>query len=266
MERLGRVSRRSGITRYHQLYTYLRRALVDGAISPGSALPSESELMRQYHVSRNTVRRALATLEEERLIIRRRGSGTYARSIRGKGATSADEIAVLTGDPKKIEADTTVRFVRFDFVDTPDHVLRSHPQFGPRSLLIYRTRSHAGECFAVQTSYVREKAAKGLTRTLLGNGIVSLALARLGHPPIDGKQTISAVPADAIISRHLAVPDGSPVLRVEGLTCGSNSVPIEYYVHVFRPDRYQVQMPIRFERSASGESFDVTARQSILPG
>ncbi|MDB6107490.1 MAG: GntR family transcriptional regulator [Gammaproteobacteria bacterium] len=86
MERLGRVSRKSGVTRHHQLYTYLRRALTDGTISPGSALPSEAQLMRQYQVSRNTVRRALGKLEEERHV----RSKHWPVRIAGRAVCGAD--------------------------------------------------------------------------------------------------------------------------------------------------------------------------------
>ena len=68
-----------GVTRYLQVYTVLSQALADGDIGAGEALPSEPSLVRQYGVSRTTVRRALARLAAERCIVRRRGSGTFAR-------------------------------------------------------------------------------------------------------------------------------------------------------------------------------------------
>ena len=71
-----------GVARYYLLYEYLSGALNDGTIPAGGALPSEPELVTRYKLSRTTVRRALARLEEEGRIIRRRGSGTFARQNR----------------------------------------------------------------------------------------------------------------------------------------------------------------------------------------
>ena len=71
---LSRTNTRTGIARYQQVYTVLSQALAEGSIAAGQALPSEPTLVRQYGVSRTTVRRALARLAAEGSIVRRRGS------------------------------------------------------------------------------------------------------------------------------------------------------------------------------------------------
>ena len=59
-------------------------------------LPSEQELCRRYHVSRQTVRQALNLLTQEGLIEKRHGSGSY---ITGHSANlSDDQIAILISD------------------------------------------------------------------------------------------------------------------------------------------------------------------------
>ena len=61
----------------------LRQAIQDGKFPPGSQLPSEMELISMLGVSRSTLREAMRTLEEQHLIVRKRGLGTYVseRSI-----------------------------------------------------------------------------------------------------------------------------------------------------------------------------------------
>lgn len=46
-----------------------------------SKLPTEAELCRQHHVSRQTVRSALALLQAQGIIISRQGSGSYATGL-----------------------------------------------------------------------------------------------------------------------------------------------------------------------------------------
>ena len=53
---------------YKTISAALRQRIVQGEFAPGALLPSEAELSSEYGVSRNTLRRALTELEEERLI------------------------------------------------------------------------------------------------------------------------------------------------------------------------------------------------------
>ena len=55
----------------------LRQAILDGTYAFGARLPAERELARHFATSRSTVREALRQLEEQRLLTRRIGSGTF---------------------------------------------------------------------------------------------------------------------------------------------------------------------------------------------
>src|SRR3954452_24500925 len=55
----------------------LRRRVAAGDLSPGERLPSEPELARSLGVSRSSLRAAIALLEEDGLVRRLHGSGTY---------------------------------------------------------------------------------------------------------------------------------------------------------------------------------------------
>lgn len=87
----------AGVARYLRVYTVLSQALAEGSIAAGAALPSEPTLVREYAVSRTTVRRALARLAAEGSIVRRRGSGTFARG-RTDRIGSARRLAPLLDD------------------------------------------------------------------------------------------------------------------------------------------------------------------------
>jgi len=62
---------------YIQIYMDLKERIESGEWSYGALLPSEYELCDVYAVSRGTVRQVLAKLEEEGLIRRERGKGTF---------------------------------------------------------------------------------------------------------------------------------------------------------------------------------------------
>ena len=55
--------------KYQELTEQLRLQIVSGEIAPGQKLPSENTLSTQYQVSRQTVRKALAILQNEGYIL-----------------------------------------------------------------------------------------------------------------------------------------------------------------------------------------------------
>ena len=61
--------------------SFLRSKIVRGEFAEGDSLPPEAELMRQFEVSRPTLREAFRILETESLIVIRRGCGTVADQL-----------------------------------------------------------------------------------------------------------------------------------------------------------------------------------------
>lgn len=63
--------------KYEIVQNYLKSKIESGLIVPGEKLPSESELINQFHVSRNAVRQAINELTKEHLVESHRGIGTF---------------------------------------------------------------------------------------------------------------------------------------------------------------------------------------------
>ena len=64
---------------YFQFYLKIKNDILLGEIEPGTRMPNIEGLHEQYGVSHATVRRALALLEKEGLIIKKRGLGIIVR-------------------------------------------------------------------------------------------------------------------------------------------------------------------------------------------
>lgn len=82
----------------------LARNIRDGLIKPGDKLPSESEIMARFDVSRTVVREALSHLQASKLVETRHGIGTFALALPDSSnfkiaeedfSTVADVISVL---------------------------------------------------------------------------------------------------------------------------------------------------------------------------
>lgn len=65
---------------YKEIINLLKNRISSPMSNIGDLLPPEKELADLYNVSRNTLRKALKVLEDEGLIERRHGSGTYLRN------------------------------------------------------------------------------------------------------------------------------------------------------------------------------------------
>jgi LacI family transcriptional regulator len=66
--------------KHQNISRQLRADIVAGRYAAGARLPSEPQLVKRFGVSRPTVGRALLDLQNEDLIERRAGSGTYVKS------------------------------------------------------------------------------------------------------------------------------------------------------------------------------------------
>ncbi|TQS45577.1 winged helix-turn-helix domain-containing protein [Cryptosporangium phraense] len=77
--RVAPPERRNGVQRtaYRVVMDGLRERLLAGEFGPADRLPSESKLMEQYGVSRNTIRRAYQELQFEGVVVVLHGQGAY---------------------------------------------------------------------------------------------------------------------------------------------------------------------------------------------
>lgn len=62
--------------KYQQLFKQIQETIQNETYAVGDFLPGEHDLMEQYQVSRDTVRKALSLLQEEGLIKKIRGQGS----------------------------------------------------------------------------------------------------------------------------------------------------------------------------------------------
>ena len=68
-----------GQPKYQTVAATLRREIAEGVFGEGQLLMTEEELKGRFGVSRQTVRQAIAMLEDDGLVVRRLGSGTYVK-------------------------------------------------------------------------------------------------------------------------------------------------------------------------------------------
>jgi GntR family transcriptional regulator len=72
----------TGIPLYIQVLAELRSKISSGDFLPGQKIPPEFQLCREFGVSRITIRRAVKTLVDERLLYAKQGKGTFVNAMK----------------------------------------------------------------------------------------------------------------------------------------------------------------------------------------
>jgi GntR family transcriptional regulator len=247
MSETERASRRfdrrldKGVARYYRLYELLSAALQDGTIAPASALPSEPELCARHGISRTTVRRALDRLEREERIVRRRGSGTYARQPRARPRLCI-ELHALPESLAALESRTAVALLRFATAPVPQELRAIAGEIGPMAYLLERVLSNHGHPVSLSAAYLPEPIGRRLQRPLRRRASLIGILARLGQPAAAVRCSVGAVAADADAARTLQVPLGSPLLRVRAVLTGEGGELRAVLQTVCRSDRLRLKV------------------------
>jgi GntR family transcriptional regulator len=232
-------------TLHSRIREELRARIFSGAWQPHDRVPSESELMAQYGVSRVTVRQALGDLEKERLIFKIAGKGSFVAEpkpfqelgrLQGFAeamGTHGHEIynklvhvVQIEATPKVAERlglaphTTVTKLQRVRYLDRR-----------PVSLDVTWVPSHIGDRLA------REDLATRDIFAIIENDYGT----PLGHADL----AIDATLADARLASLLEVPNGAPVLRVERLTHSKSGQPLDYEHHYFRADNFQYRLRVQ---------------------
>ncbi|SDY48553.1 GntR family transcriptional regulator [Micromonospora pattaloongensis] len=92
------------IATWKQLAERLRLAIRSGELPPGQRFPSELSLVQQYDLSRITVRRALAQLRNEGLIVVAKSRGTFVADQQERTTVTlskGDQVQTRMPDPEE---------------------------------------------------------------------------------------------------------------------------------------------------------------------
>jgi GntR family transcriptional regulator len=240
-----------GVARYYRLYELLSAALQDGTIAPESALPSEPELCAQHKLSRTTVRRALDRLEREGRIIRRRGSGTYARLQRAVPRLCF-ELSALPESLAVLASRTTATVLQFNPAPVPAPLRALAAELGSTAYLLERLRCRQGEPLSVTRTYLPEAIGLNIRKPIPSRASVMMILDRLGPPTTMVSCSVGAIPADAAAARLLEVPLGSPLLRVRAVLVDDARRLRAVLESLCRSDRLQLKMMEQPHEAAGG--------------
>lgn len=106
---------------YQQVADELRRRILGGEVESGAKLPSESELIGEFEISRTTARLAYGVLRTEGLIVTRRGFGAFVRDRPPARRIAADRYRQAAAAAKQGQQETA--FTRDQQISWSDYRL-----------------------------------------------------------------------------------------------------------------------------------------------
>lgn len=234
---------------YAQIKDALRERIHDGTYAEDSQIPSESELMAEFKVSRITVQRALTDLQNERIIFRIAGKGSFvSRTSPVQDLTSLQGFAEAMG-AQGFEVFNKLLSLRH-VPAAPEIAQRLGVAEGSTVTEIRRVRHLNRAPVSVDLTYVTAAIGERLEQEDLATRDIFLILENdfridLGHATL----RIDAIPADKDLAQRLHVKIGAPILRIERLTHTAAGTPLDFEYLYYRGDTFRYQM--RIERRQS---------------
>lgn len=218
----------------------LRRAIVQGTYRPGSQLPTEAELGALLGVSRTVVREALRVLQEDGLITRRPGVGTFVRDHAilknlnfNFGITEMIESAGLKPG--------TTHFAIQRVPADPDSAAQLRVPLNTPLVAIERVRTADGRPVVYALDTVAEallrRSGTDLNR-LLTESIYDLLQADLGRVIEYGIARILPATAPAPVAEKLGLPPGALMLSIVQTDYASGDEPLLYSREYHLPDAF----------------------------
>lgn len=90
------IMKKENMPKYLALMNWIRAQIANGDLCIGDRLQSENELGERFSISRQTVRQATSVLENEGILERKRGSGTYISATMAVPKSRTMNIGVIT--------------------------------------------------------------------------------------------------------------------------------------------------------------------------
>lgn len=195
---------------YLQLERSLRAAIHEGRLRDNEALPPERDLAAHYGISRITVRKALAELEREGLVVRRRGMGTFVAT-----AKDPTQSAPFPFQEDLLGAGRQTRSVwagRASGTVNGDEAMTFGVPFGTAVVRLKRLRFHDDMAVAVEYSTV---LAEHLPDTIALGDSFYRALQGGGPSPVRALHRLRAVILPQDKAQELGAETGGPGLFLE---------------------------------------------------
>jgi GntR family transcriptional regulator len=253
---------------HFQLAVLLEREITSGRWIPGVRLPSEPALCRHYGLSRTTVRQALARLEQEGLIDRRRGDGTFVKEslprswlVQASEGFFHDELArmgrTVTSTVLRLERSTLPAWAS-DNLGLPA---------ASEGVLLERVRAVDGLVALYVVNFLPARLADAVLGLSDPNESLYERLAtREGVTVAGGRRVLEAVSASEKAAAILGIEPGTALALIESTSWDAQMRPFDCYRAWLRTDRMKVEIEVGSQTPAATRQPPLDAGAALPAG
>ena len=242
----GSINRDSPVPFYFQLAEMLEEEIVEGRWPSGQRLPSEPDLCEYYGLSRTTIRQALSRLEQEGLVARLKGRGTFVQAAQPRSWLIQTTEGFFHDEFVRTGHRVTSKVLRLQRVTLPRwaaDALRLPPESD--GVVLERLRAVDG----LVALYVINHLPESLAETVLGMDDPHESLYRRlaehgGVTVAAGRRSVEAVTAGPKLASLLEVEPGEAVAYIESETWDEDGRPFDCYRAWLRTDRMRLDVQV----------------------
>lgn len=235
---------RGAVPLYLQLHRILKECIENSTYVYGDLLPSEQEMEKLYHVSRITVRQAIAELEKEGYIKRSRGKGTtvtYTKRI----DESLSEIRSFTSEMEERGLRPGTSFIEIKKVHADEDIaFHLDIEIDCEVYRLYRVRTADDEPIVFFETYLTNDYKYPLDKRAYKNSMYDV-FEKVGvKTPHKVQEKYQAILADQNIAKLLQVKVGSAIFKRSRTSYNVDNKAIEYTISYYRGDRYSYSIQL----------------------
>jgi GntR family transcriptional regulator len=240
------IDRDSPVPFYFQLSELLEQEIVGGRWQPGFRLPSEPDISAHYGLSRTTIRQALGRLEQEGLIVRRKGQGTFVAESRPRSWLLQSSAGFFEEEVERMGRLVTSVVLRTVVRGAlPGWAAAALGLAGAEGATLERVRSIDG----LVAMYNVNHLPPGLAELVLplddpNESLYQRLKEREGVEAAGGRRVLEAVRAQERLAELLEVAVGSPLVFIESVTWDRNLRPFDCYQSWLRTDRMKIDVSV----------------------
>jgi GntR family transcriptional regulator len=261
---VANIDRRSPVPLYFQLERALEQQITSGRWQPGDRLPSEPTLTEDFQVSRSVVRQALTRLEQDGLLRRVKGRGTFVAESSPRSWLLQSAEGFFQDEVGRLGRSVTSRVLRCE-IDTLESWACDAlglPE-GHKGVTLERVRAVDGLVSMYNVNHLPDRLAPTVL-SLDDNGSLYEALReRDGLVVAGGRRRVEAVLAGARLAALLELDPGAPVLFVESVSWDQALQPFDCYRSWLRTDRMKIAIQVGSAPSADLEPSVAPAAPSL---